>query len=197
MNILVTTAVLAVLMSVSGVRHVSAFAQTDISENETALPSSPQVAKVYVATRSAAFDITEPANNLTVTPVYQTLIDRMLARSPTFRRQWARLAAARHLSVLIRSEGPPSDRAGALTQIQQRGGRMDAVVQVGLSRRSAELIAHELEHVIEQLDGIDLHVKSLLPASGVRRVWDLGAYETTRAIATGLRVAREAQERNP
>lgn len=197
MNILVRSAALAALMSVCGVHHVSAFAQSDISETEAVLHPSPQVAQVYVAARSAAFDISEPANNLTVTPVYQPLIDRMRTRSPTFRRQWARIAAARHLSIVIRSEGPPNDRSGALTQIRHQGGRIEALVQVGLSRRSAELIGHELEHIIEQLDGIDLQVKSRLPASGVRRVWDLGAYETTRAIATGLRVARESQEPNP
>ena len=55
-----------------------------------------------------------------------------------------------------------------------------------LSPRIVELIAHEIEHIIEQLDGVDLRAKSRLRASGVRRVnADLEAYETTRAIVTG------------
>ncbi len=122
----------------------------------------------------------------------------MLARSPTFRRQCARLAAAPHLTVLIRSDPPVGTRAGALTAIQAKVAReIEAVVRVGMSHRTAELIAHEIEHIIEQLDGVDLRAKSRLPASGVRHVWDLDAYETTRAIATGLRVARELSGNEP
>lgn len=54
----------------------------------------------------------------------------------------------------------------------------------------AELIAHEIEHIIEQLDGIDLGARATLPATGVRRCAD-GAFETMRAIRTGLAVAGE------
>ena len=55
-----------------------------------------------------------------------------------------------------------------------------------------ELIAHEIEHIIEQLDGVDLRAKSRLRAAGSGDVADIEAYETTRAIVTGQRVAREA-----
>jgi hypothetical protein len=198
MDTLVRSVALAALLSVCGVHHVSGFTQTDVPHDDEALRSSHEVARVYVAAQSATYDTAVTASNLGVAPVYRPLIDTMLSQSPTFRRQWARLAAAGHLSVLIRSDGPNSSRAGAMTSIQQRpGGRIEAIVQVGVSKRTAELIAHELEHIIEQLDGVDLRAKSRLAASGVRRVWDLGAYETERAIATGLRVAREISQGMP
>jgi hypothetical protein len=83
-----------------------------------------------------------------------------------------------------------------MTEIQRlSGGRLVAYVRVGLSAATGELIAHEIEHVLEQLDGVDLPVKSRLRGSGVKRLTELEAYETTRAIVTGQRVAREAFER--
>jgi hypothetical protein len=185
--------VLAMLMSVCGVQHVSGFAQTDIDDNAVTGYSSRSAVRIYVAGRSAQLDDAECAPNLDLAGSFRPLVAELVSRSPTFRRQCARLAAAPHLSILLRSDLPEATGAGALTRIQMRPhGRLEAVVQVGVSARTAELIAHEIEHIIEQLDGIDLRMKSRLRASGVRRVWDLDAYETTRAIATGQRVAREA-----
>jgi hypothetical protein len=55
-----------------------------------------------------------------------------------------------------------------------------------------ELLAHELEHVIEQLDGIDLAAKAALARSGVRTCVD-GTFETNRAARVGSLVAVEAR----
>jgi hypothetical protein len=198
MNTFLRPIALVALMSVCGVRFVSGFAQADTLREREPLRSSLSAARVYVAKGSATFDQVEPAPNLIVGSVLQALIVEMLARSPTFRRQCARLAAATNLTVLVRSDLPIGTRAGALTSIQmKRHGKIEAVVRVGLSHRTAELIAHEIEHIVEQLDGIDLRTKSRQPASGVRHVLDLDAYETTRAIATGLRVARELAGNEP
>ncbi len=51
-----------------------------------------------------------------------------------------------------------------------------------------ELVAHEIEHILEQLDGVDLKTQA-----GSGAVWksDDGAFETRRAIEAGKRVARE------
>ncbi len=51
-----------------------------------------------------------------------------------------------------------------------------------------EFIAHELEHIVEQLDGVDLKAQA-----GNGEVWRTGdgAFETRRAIDSGRRVARE------
>ena len=156
--------------------------------------SSQGAARVYVAAESAAFDNVEPAPNITISPVYQPVVELMLARSATFRRQYARIAGAWYLSVVIRSQPVMGSRLPALTSIRRvPGSRLEAVVSVAVCSRTAELIAHEIEHIIEQLDGVDLKLKARLRASGVHRVNDqsVDAFETNRAIAAGQRVARE------
>lgn len=198
MNTCFRSIVLSTLLSVCGVHHVSGFTQTDTDAARDDLRSSQSAVRVYVAAESAAFDTAGRARNLTVTTLYRPIIDAMLSRSPTFRRQCARIAAAPDLVVLIRSDPPTGTRASAVTHIHRLpGGGLEAVVQIGPSNRLPELIAHELEHIIEQLDGVDLRVKSRLRESGVRQSGELEAFETTRAIVTGLRVAREVVERAP
>jgi hypothetical protein len=56
------------------------------------------------------------------------------------------------------------------------------------------LIAHEFEHIIEQLDGIDLSSRVHLPSSGVSRGrGEADAFETTRAKRMGVTVAAEVR----
>lgn len=196
MTTILRSIVLAALMSVSAVHRVSGFTQTDTERDRDEGRSSQSVVGVYVAGENAALERVACAPNLTTSAAYQSLVDAMLARSPTFRRQCARIAAAPYLSVIIRSDPPVGTRVRALTEIQRlSGGRVEAFVKVGHSAATGELIAHEIEHILEQLDGVDLRVKSRLRGSGVRRLAELEAYETTRAIVTGRRVAREAFER--
>jgi hypothetical protein len=53
------------------------------------------------------------------------------------------------------------------------------------------MLAHELEHVLEQIDGVDLAGEE---RRGNRRVWRTAgrAFETARAIDAADRVLREA-----
>jgi hypothetical protein len=198
MSTFLRSIVLAALMSVCGVQHVSGFTQTDTDGEANLSRSSQSAVGVYVAGEDAALERAGCASNLTIASFYQPIIDAMLARSPTFRRQCARIAATPLLSVLIRSDTAVGRRAKALTQIHRLpGGRVEANVQLSHGTDVRELIAHEIEHILEQLDGVDLHAKSQLRGSGVRRVPDLEAYETTRAIVTGRRVAHEAFTRRP
>jgi hypothetical protein len=67
-------------------------------------------------------------------------------------------------------------------------------VEIRVLDHLAELIAHEIEHVIEQIDGVDLRVQSLLPGTGVRSCMD-GSFETVRAVRVGRRVAQETRTR--
>ena len=69
-----------------------------------------------------------------------------------------------------------------------------ATVDIVESTHNVELIAHELEHVIEQLDGVDLAAKLRRPNSGVYATGDSGnLFETTRAKRVGFQVAREVE----
>ena len=198
MNTALRSIVFAALVGVINVHDVSGFTQSDTASERDELRSSHAAVRIYVATDSPRFDAPTPSPNLIVAAHYVPVVERMLARSSTFRRQCARIAAATHLFVSIRSEPARQTRASALTEIQRHpGGRVDAVVWIGPSARLTELIAHEIEHIIEQLDGVDLRVRARFRDSGVRRTADNDAYETTRAVATGQRVARELNEQVP
>lgn len=161
--------------------------------------SSYSVVRPYVEQRDPPHAMAALPANMIVADVYLPIVESMRRRSAAFRRQCARIAGARHLVVVIEREMPsPIRRAPALTRIarHQHGG-MRATVRVTPSHRTPELIAHELEHVLEQLDEIDLPAKARLAGSGVRQC-DCGGeavFETARAVAAGQRVASEL-ERN-
>ena len=70
-------------------------------------------------------------------------------------------------------------------------GGIEAGVQVGLSGDPTLLIAHEFEHILEQLDGVDLPLMASRAGSGVHRVAGSEHFETDRAIAAGRRVLEE------
>ena len=74
----------------------------------------------------------------------------------------------------------------------RRRGQLVASVEINPYGDFTELLAHELEHVIEQLDGIDLAAKATVASSGVRNCAD-GTFETSRAVRVGTLVALEAR----
>ena len=88
---------------------------------------------------------------------------------------------------------PNAGGARARTQIRRTaGGQLIATVEINPYGDFTELLAHELEHVIEQLDGIDLAAKATVARSGVRNCAD-GTFETSRAVRVGTLVALEAR----
>ena len=140
-------------------------------------------------------DAVEPPANLTIPSTYRITVEQMLQRSPMFRRQCLRLAAAPHLDVVVRMLHPFASGPPARTQITQAGnGRVIADVEINPLGDFMELLAHELEHVIEQLDGVDLKAKAAVAESGVRNATG-GTFETSRAVRVGSVVAFEARTR--
>lgn len=182
--------------SVSGVARVSVFAQSDTlqgPDTEFAHHSSVPVLQVYSSEQSIASDnLTAPAN-LTFPDFLRPTIETMLQRSPTFRRQCLRIAQTPGL--VVRLSTPHNPGAGGPRAWSEIGttadGRLIANIRIQPLYRTAELIAHELEHVIEQLDGIDLRTRSSRPGSGVWHCPD-GSFETVRARRIGRTVADEA-----
>ena len=130
--------------------------------------------------------------NLEVASVFRPFLDKMWQTSPTFRGQWRRLAAGSgvRVSLLVENLPRPASTSNARTVLRHQGGGslVSAHVYLKPSVNAAELIAHEMEHILEQLDGVDLQAQA---GNGV--VWkaDDGAFETRRAIEAGRRVARE------
>ena len=79
----------------------------------------------------------------------------------------------------------------AITSIQRRRGDVVRAEVVLFSLREAnELIAHEIEHVIEQLDGVVPKRDDC--GSGVTR--DGKPTESCRAVEAGRRVVREVEQ---
>jgi hypothetical protein len=157
---------------------------------------TPSVVRVYESERAATTPRARLPLNLTFPDGYRELIESMLERSPTFRRQCLRIANASGLTITIRTLHPyAAGTARARTDIVRAdGGRMIATVFIGPLHDVAELIGHELEHIIEQIDGVDLRVRSAVPGTGVHVCVD-GSFETIRAVRTGVLVARETRAR--
>lgn len=119
------------------------------------------------------------------------LIERMFRASPTFRRQWVRLTAARVRVRITLDHGRIVDGSAARSLID--AATLQVHIQLrGADRRLPEHLAHEIEHVLEQLDGADLAEAA---ARGVRGVAGAAgsAFETRRAIVIGRIVAGEVQ----
>src|SRR3954465_5033562 len=129
-------------------------------------------------------------DNIVVARAYQDLVDAMLRRSPTFRSQCSRIGAAPHLRIVVR-RSPLALTPTAVTHMTRQHGRIDAEVEVGPLGDPILLIAHEFEHVIEQLDEVDLAAMADRRRTGVRSDPNSGFFETERAIAIGKRVERE------
>ena len=172
---------------------VPAFAQSNTRSSATA-------ARQYVP---ASHDDTEPGappSNFIIAPSFRPTVTLMLRRSQTFRRQCQRLANAPHLTVALRRAGwPMPGRVRARTQMARgASGSLTAVIDVPAMDDDVELIAHELEHVIEQLDDVDLVTAASRTDSGVVVfARDEQVFETRRATEVGRRVALEVRRTGP
>jgi hypothetical protein len=158
--------------------------------------SSTGIVREYVATETAFSDQLELPANVDVGSLYRPLLESMLRRSPTFRRQCLRIANESRLTVHLRAfPGLRPAGARAVTHFTRLpSGRLSAEIEFNRFDDGVELIAHEFEHVIEQIDGVDLSSIAELTDSGVHSVGPLGLlFETTRAIKTGQRVAQEVR----
>jgi hypothetical protein len=118
------------------------------------------------------------------------MLEKMWRHSPTFRRQCARLVDA-SLTVVVRLVGPAWERpiGAAVSRISLENGLVTSA-DVRLVIVEPEYLAHEIEHVIEQLDGIDLRSAAAQGLHGVSTT-DRQRFETARAISVEGQVARE------
>jgi hypothetical protein len=134
--------------------------------------------------------------NLIVPPFLRSVVESMMLASPTFRRQCVRIANAPRMVVVLGYFQPQATehiRARTVVSTTPEGARV-AMVAIRPVDDPVELIAHELEHVLEQLDDVDLQALAAVPTSGVRRC-DCGkeTFETIRAARAGLAAAAEVR----
>lgn len=116
---------------------------------------------------------------------------RMIKRSPTFRSQLDRLEKADGLSVRVHIDLAIDQRSFRARSVilRCRNGEMIATVAIGPGGSPVEWIAHEFEHILEQLEG--LHLPSLAGTSGIWRSGNGEMFETERAIRAGRLVLHE------
>jgi len=189
--------VVASVAIVLTVANVPGLAQSNAVRWRTTTPSDPTIdlatsaVGVYVEPYAAEGVVAPP--NLSVPSIYRTTVELMIERSSMFRRQCVRLAAATHLTVIVNMLHPNNSGPRAQTEIKrENGGRLVATASINPHGDFTELLAHELEHVIEQLDGIDLAAKASVARSGVRSCVD-GTFETSRAVRVGSVVAVQSR----
>lgn len=137
-----------------------------------------------------------PPPNIVIAAAYRETVESMLRSSGTFRRQCSRIARAADLRVVIERSllaGQTGDDARTRMTRLPDGGLV-ASVEVGYLGDPVLLIAHEFEHILEQLDGVDLRSMAARADTGVREIATSGQFETDRAIAAGRQVAREVYQ---
>jgi hypothetical protein len=151
-----------------------------------------------IATRFALACILSAAppipGNIGVDSALAGLVDDMLLHSPTFRAQCARLQSVTGLRIRLSIDGRracqrTSSRADSVMR-RYEYGFIDVTVRLRSLSHQAELIAHEFEHVLEYVEGVDHRAESRRTP---REVWavEQSRFETTRAIDAGRRVAAE------
>jgi hypothetical protein len=123
----------------------------------------------------------------------QSLLDDMWRGSATFRRQWTRVAAARVRIAIAFDKSSAGESVHAQSEITRKP---DLRVRISLrlaDRAAVEYLAHELEHVLEQLDDVDLAHAVASHVHGAKANGTPPVFETRRAIVVGRLVAAEVQ----
>jgi len=131
-----------------------------------------------------------PANVFLLHDIAEPLA-RIYEQAPSFRAQCERIAAAEWLRVTVRIDPHIPSRCRAFTTVRRSGERLFADVHLPPSSDHAEMLAHEFEHILEQIEGLNLRRLSQVKGSGVREV-EYAVFETERAQAAGRLVATEA-----
>jgi hypothetical protein len=139
--------------------------------------------------------------NIQVDAGLADIVERVLQASLTFRNQCRRLGRLPHVRVrlILDLAGPGEGQSRCRAQCvmaRYEFGHIDAAVRLWSVENAPELIAHELEHVLEYAEGTNYRMLSLRPATGVW-VTRNGHFESARAIDAGERVVKEIARSRP
>jgi hypothetical protein len=126
----------------------------------------------------------------------QDMVRWTLEHSPTFRQQCRVLASATRLQATLRVSFRPvgSGRRARAVIRAEASGAVTAAIEIHTGAELPEMLGHELEHVIEQIDGVNL--RTLERHGDAHRLED-GAFETKRALLKGRRVSAEVADNAP
>ena len=155
-------------------------------------PTTAPYANGGAVTPSTVCDADVPSlpSSITIEKGLEPIVQWTLENSPTFRQQCRVLAGAAALTATVRVTARTPDSTERALSVVRRfpSGRIDVTIEIRSSSSLSELLGHEFEHVIEQLDGVNLRQ---LQSSGEARKIESGAFETRRAIDAGQRVSAE------
>jgi hypothetical protein len=139
------------------------------------------------------YERNEPARlppNLVVSNSELPLLEKLWRRSATFRRQCERIGEAQWLTVKLsfypKALAPCGCRA--LTTVYR--SKPLANVRIFQPSSAIELIGHEFEHVLEQIEGVNLHIL-VAAKDGRAQLTEGGHFETERARRAGRQVRTE------
>jgi hypothetical protein len=139
-----------------------------------------------------ARDATLPSN-IALDDALVDAVSTMFRASQTFRTQCERVRMHSNVRVRVEFAFPSAEgqslRAHCHLQ-RYEYGRVNAHVRIWRRDGVAELIAHELEHVLEFAEGVNYRALALIDPGSVWAA-TASAFETRRAVTTGGRVARE------
>jgi hypothetical protein len=132
------------------------------------------------------------ATSIQFAPELRAEVDDLLRRSPTFRVQYQRIAetASVVVGVTVDVRLCQTSYRARTTFRRYQSGLIVAAVAIGPGSHRGEWIAHEFEHLLEQLDGRNL---PQLANNRAKDVWYSGSdvIETGRAIRAGRTVRDE------
>ena len=132
--------------------------------------------------------------NIEVERDLRSTVAQVLARSRTVRAQCLRIAASPLTRVtVVLSLSPMEANTRARSYARRRASGL-LVVEVQIppaSRDFAELLAHELEHVTEFIDGVDFRARAAARGGAIVQDRSTGSFESDRARQAGLLAAAE------
>lgn len=165
----------------------------------------PFAARLESRSASTAVSEREPAarllsSSIVVDPVFEPVFADLLASSPTFRDQYDRIASTPRVRIWVQPVFErPGNNAAASRISRSDSGVLLATVEVAAPLRRAEyaeLLAHEFEHILEQIDEVDLDSLAAQRDGRVARLRS-GSYETERARRAGRAAALEVERTAP
>jgi hypothetical protein len=134
--------------------------------------------------------------NIQVDRDLRPAVTRLLARSRTLRVQCLRIATSPSARVTVTMSIAPMGAGVRARSVARRYESGLLIVEVQIppaSREFAELLAHELEHVTELIDGAGVGALAAARTGTGRRKWADASFED-RARDAEILVAREVAE---
>lgn len=147
---------------------------------------------VFCSTSGSQEEAALPPN--VVMPKYlKPILQRMIERSRTFRLQCQKIGSATQLRIAIELVPRLSDcQCRALSNIKRYGtGFVLIKIQIIVPNiHLVEVIGHEFEHALEQIEGLDLRMLASTQSKYVYKSAS-GGFETKRAMRAGSTIEQE------